>query len=435
MRARGHRRRFVATLIALAAASVGLAVRGPVPVGAAPVAARLAGGDAPATAVAVSRAGWTSSAEAVVVAATGWTDALAASALGLPILLVNRDAVPQSTGDELRRLGARRLWVIGGTNAIGPAVRDRLRSGGAALTEISGADRYDTAGRLAAALGTTGGDVVVASGEAWADAASVGAWAAARRVPIYLTRRDSLPRESRGATSANRTVVVGGPNVVSDAVVGQLPNPVRLAGADRYDTNVAVATWAAADGVGFTRPVLAPGGSPMDALVAGPLAARRGSTVVLSPPDRLPLATQHELVLRADGVVALAVVGGPGQIGDSAVDDTVSAVKAADLLAWVNDFRAANGRGRLPRDRELTERAYTHAVTLALQGRLFHQSAKCGTWGENVGTYPDPRTVFDVWTRHSSHRTVMLMSSVVRAGTAVVTGADGRRWVVLDVCG
>lgn len=421
--------------VALTGAASLLAVGGSAAVGA-PVPVRLAGGDAAATAAAVSRAGWTSSSEAVVVSATGWTDALASVALGLPMLLVSRDGVPSSTRDELQRLGVRRIWVVGGTGAIGGGVRNDLRSGGVTLNEIAGADRYETAAELASAMSASTTDVVVASGESWADAASIAAWAAARHTPIYLTKRDALPAASNAARDATRAIVVGGASVISDAVADSLPNPVRLFGNDRYDTNVAVVQWATGGGVRWGRPVVAPGTSPMDALVAGPYAATTGSSVVLTPPDRMPLSAQRLFVEHAAEVQSLGAVGGPAQIGDGAISDAVAGLESADLVAWVNGFRASNGGGPpLVRDHDLSERAFSYAVTLALQGRLSHQTPSCGSWGEDVGVGRSAREVFDAWTRSSGHRTVMEMASVSRVGTAVFTGNDGRRWVVLDVCG
>jgi uncharacterized protein YkwD len=280
-------------------------------------------------------------------------------------------------------------------------------------------------------------DVVVASGESWADAASIGAWAAARRTPIYLTTRDALPPQSSPARNAARAIVDGGASVISDGVANSLPNPVRLFGNDRYGTNTAVVQWATATGAnGWSRPVVAPGTSAMDALVAAPFAAARGSSVVLTDPGRVALAAQHLLVEHAGDVRSLAAVGGPAQVGDSAISDAESAVEAADLVTWVNAFRAANGgRGSLVRDHDLSERAFGYAVALAMQGRLAHQSPGCANWGENVGVGNSVREVFDAWTRSSGHRTVMLMSSVSKAGTGVFTSNDGRRWVVLDVCG
>jgi uncharacterized protein YkwD len=429
----------IVAMLSLVIAGVGslfVSVGGAAPVVAAPAPVRLVGGDAAATAAAVSRSGWTSSSEAVVVSATSWTDALAAVSLGLPILLVSRDDVPAATSVELQRLGVRRVWVVGGTGAIGTGVRSDLRSGGVALNEIAGGDRYETAAKLASAMSSSTTDVVVASGESWADAASIAAWAAMRHTPIYLTRRDSLPAASGAARNARRAIVVGGASVVSDAVADSLPDPVRLFGNDRYDTNAAVVRWATGAGAGWGRPVLAPGTSPMDALVAGPYAATRSSSVVLTPPDRMPVSAQQVFVEHAAEVQSLAAVGGPVQVGDGAISDGVAAVESADLVGWVNGVRAANGAGNpLVPDHDLSERAFSYAVTLAFQGRLSHQTPSCGSWGENVGVGSSAREVFDAWAGSSSHQRVMQMASGSRVGTGVFTSNDGRRWVVLDVCG
>ena len=363
---------------------------------------------------------------------TAWTDGLAASSLGVPLLLTRRDDLPAATADELRRLRVTRLWVVGGTAAVGTAVRTRLRTMGITLVEVAGNDRYETAGLLAERVPATG-DVVVASGESWADAASIGAWAGARRTRVYLTRRDSLPAASSRAREASRTVVVGGDNVVGSRVVAELNNPVRLAGVDRYGTNAAVVRWTATQGLGPQRPVLAPGTSPMDALVAAPLAASRRSVLVLTSPTRLARDVQPVLVHAAAVATHLAVVGGTAQIGAGGLGDAVASLTAADLVVWANDFRRANGRAPLTMTTPETERAINHALAQARQGRMFHQPAGCGTWGEALGT-GEPRAVFDSWTRSSSHRSVLLLASATRAGAAVVTAGDGRRWIVLDVC-
>jgi alkaline phosphatase D len=84
---------------------------------------RLAGPSRTETAIAVSRDTFPDGAETVYVA-TGWQfpDALAggavAAAAGAPVLLVERDGMPSGLPAELRRLGARRAVVLGGTAAV-----------------------------------------------------------------------------------------------------------------------------------------------------------------------------------------------------------------------------------------------------------------------------------------------------------------------------
>src|SRR5204862_7094953 len=97
-------------------------------------------------------------------------------------------------------------------------------------------------GRAAGAT-TAGSAALVASGQAWPDALTAGAWAGRTRRPLLLVERDAVPAATRDALSAMGTTdvtVVGGAAVVSDAVVHQL-GAHRLAGGDRWATAAALA--------------------------------------------------------------------------------------------------------------------------------------------------------------------------------------------------
>jgi len=91
------------------------------------------------------------SAEAVVLA-TGenWPDALGGAALAgatnAPILLTRTASLPGETLTEIRRLGARRAVILGGTGAVSVAVETALEAelGRDTVTRIGGADRYET---------------------------------------------------------------------------------------------------------------------------------------------------------------------------------------------------------------------------------------------------------------------------------------------------
>src|SRR5438034_1366672 len=89
---------------------------------AAPAFERREGADRYATAAAVSRATFTSDVpRAFVASGQTFPDALAggpaAKAGGGPVLLVARDALPQPTADELRRLQPKTIVVLGGAAA------------------------------------------------------------------------------------------------------------------------------------------------------------------------------------------------------------------------------------------------------------------------------------------------------------------------------
>jgi hypothetical protein len=101
----------------------------------------------------------------VVYIATGenFPDALAASAtasLGLgPVLLVRINAVPQPTLDELNRLQPPLIVIMGETEAVSAAVEAQLKAlaFGPDVIRIGGANRYNTAADLSAAVYPTSG--------------------------------------------------------------------------------------------------------------------------------------------------------------------------------------------------------------------------------------------------------------------------------------
>jgi hypothetical protein len=101
----------------------------------------------------------------VVYIATGtnFPDALGAAspaALDLgPVLLVQQNAIPQATLDEINRLEPRSIVIVGGLAAISQAVEDQLDAlvFNPAIVRISGADRYITAAALSAATFPTSG--------------------------------------------------------------------------------------------------------------------------------------------------------------------------------------------------------------------------------------------------------------------------------------
>lgn len=91
---------------------------------------RLAGEDRFETAAAVARSAFDTCEEVLVASGADFPDALAAGPSAFlrmaPVLLVQPDAIPAATDAELRRLGAARITVVGGTAAVSAAVEDAL---------------------------------------------------------------------------------------------------------------------------------------------------------------------------------------------------------------------------------------------------------------------------------------------------------------------
>ena len=135
-------------------------------------------------------------------------------------------------------------------------------------------------------------DVVLASGPETSTAwLAVTGPATALSRPILLTRKDLLP----GATATvlrdlavERVVVAGGPRIVPDEVVAQLPDPTRLAASNRYTVSVVVAEWARDSGVDVSRVFV---GSGAENAYPNTISAGSGRSRCCTPSSRAGWAT------------------------------------------------------------------------------------------------------------------------------------------------
>lgn len=338
---------------------------------------RASGPDRYATSVAAGRIAAPSAKTVVVVSGEdrSLVDGLVAGPLarwlGAPILLSPAGGLAGDIASEIRRRGATSAWLVGGGAALAPEVEAGLRAAGVnSIRRLAGADRFSTAAEVARAMAGGSGrtHVVVASGETahLSDALAAGGPAGAAGRPILLSSRDLFPGPSRQALAdigARHTVVAGGPASISDPVTASLPDPVRLAGPDRWSTAVSVAThFFPAAGPGPVA--LVSGLAGADALAAGAL----GWATVLTAAGALPAATANFLDLYS-ATPSMLVVGGP-----SAVSDPV--FLAARARIWPSGLQPSRMEG-------------FHEVAFAVQPRASEPGAEkvvrgCGPWADTA---------------------------------------------------
>lgn len=189
-------------------------------------------------------------------------DVLADKPLGAPVLLTGNTKLAQPVIDEINRLGAEKVYIVGG--AISPEVEKELeRNHGLEVERVAGADRYETSLEVADEIHSqlkdaNGGtavafkNVFIAGGKSEADALSAGA-AAARRdnvAPILLTTEDKLTKDVKYFLEGDKVkkddsnvYVVGGTvskSAYNDIVDAHKNNVNRLSGDTRQDTNAEV---------------------------------------------------------------------------------------------------------------------------------------------------------------------------------------------------
>lgn len=297
---------------------------------------RVAGSDRHETATAAAERVLTATATSTLWVATGrdFADALAAGPSaaqdGSAVVLVEPGELPAVTSELIEAYGISDVYLAGGTSAISEAVEaelvERTSLAGDRVTRVAGADRYETAAEVATTAFNTAEVVWLATGENYPDALAASAAAGSRGEPLLLTRSGELPQVTRDALAdlgAAQVNIVGGSSAVSEAVVAQLGGvgyeTVRLAGADRFATAVAVAAEALPTG---GHALLATGRDYPDALAGGPLGALLDAPVLLTEPDELSQATRAELEIRAgSGMTELIGLGGANALAPDVLGD------------------------------------------------------------------------------------------------------------------
>ena len=188
---------------------------------------RNGGTDRFSTAAAVSAAAFSPNAPmAFIATGADFPDALSAGAPGGPrgpILLVTRDAVPEATASELRRLQPQTIAVVGGPSAVSDAVLQQLRDiSGVTVDRIAGTDRYGTSAAVSAVFTEAGTEeVFIATGRNYPDALAGGPAAGRVGSPVLLSDTRCVPDAVRAEISRikpARIVLLGGPSALDDRV-------------------------------------------------------------------------------------------------------------------------------------------------------------------------------------------------------------------------
>ncbi|MDZ4179721.1 MAG: cell wall-binding repeat-containing protein [Coriobacteriia bacterium] len=317
-----------------------------------PLVDRTSGADRYATAVAVSQEYFRTGADNVVLC-TGenFPDALAAAPwaryLKAPVLLTRRTSLPGVVMDEIERLGAVNVWIVGGQSAVSSAVHAQLLGAGLDVSrELQGSDRYETSAKIATLLHnavTAGGrpldKAFVVRGDAFPDALAVAPVAAAIYSPIVLVRSNApLPSASENVFKSlhiKHAFIVGGTDVIDEEVelaieelttanLGSTSPAVRWAGSDRYATSVEVVrnavamNWVDLDTLGF-----ATGANFPDALGGGAALGTYGSPLLLTRGTSLPTSVSDRVTYHRWEIGRADIFGGASVVSDG-VRDTIA---------------------------------------------------------------------------------------------------------------
>lgn len=286
-------------------------------------ASRVFGEDRYETAVEISRRGW-SSAEAVVLArGDDFPDALAgvplAYELDAPILLTRTDQMMDITAEEIKRLEAEEVYILGGTAAISSEIESILEEEMGLTTErLGGNNRYHTAALIAELVAPRGTDqAAVVNGLNFKDALIASPYAAVEGQPVLLTREDSIPGDTAEALEnlgIERSLVVGNTDKVTDEVLGELPQGERLSNPGHYSNAVEAARYFEPE---KEKLYVATGEAFADALAGGVLAAVNNRGIMLVDDS---LSGEVSEYLEEEGVNEIVIFGGEAAVSRDVLD-------------------------------------------------------------------------------------------------------------------
>ena len=302
---------------------------------------RIEGNDRIETAIEASEKLYTNGTDKVVLAnAERFSDVLTANPFAVQekasALLTYKDKLPEKTLKEIERLGAKKIYVSGGYEAVSKKVVDSLAAKGYEIYRFDGVDRYDTARKIAIKIREKGNTnaIELASGEDFPDALCMTPLAVKDNAPILLTKKDSIPKYTKQALAEwdIENIKIGGlEEAVSKEVEKQIKSGFaidknskkdsnvydgakavkRIGGANRYETSAKLAAESYPES---KLGVYATGEDFPDALIAGNYAGRKEAPVLLVKRDSLPGViekyTEESKIERA------TIIGGVNAVSD-----------------------------------------------------------------------------------------------------------------------
>ena len=358
-------------------------------------------------------ASYESGADTVILAsATSFPDALSGStlvgALDAPLVLVNKDSVDADTLSFIDSLHAKNVIVLGGDGVISDGVVSAIQqhvSGSAAPVRLGGSNRYETNyliyNYMVKELGMTFTDeVIVTTGEGFADALSISPYAAWANSPIILSSPTGISSYMTSVASSftGQVTVCGGSNAVSASTLTTFANRSslkRLAGETRYETSKLIADYAISCGMESSSICIATGQNFPDALSGCQLGFKKGCPLVLANGSSEGLNESEPLYsyIRANDTAINTVyyLGGTGAFNQSKRD------AVAKLLADAEETCTVTWTGFDTLDLEQGKVIYNDTITQTYKkgDALVEPSFTVHLTGYNPTRYGDYDT-FDV---------------------------------------
>ena len=159
------------------------------------------------------------------------------------------------------------------------------------VERIGGINRYETCVDISKKSFDNSDVAILASGQKVHDALTSGGIAAKLKAPLLLTKKDTLPNvvmDELKRLKVKRVIFVGGEQSISKSLENQLAKTFkvqRVSGKDRYETSIKLAEEL---NKGSKQENIIVNANTVDALSAGPVAAKLNRSIILTDGKNLP---------------------------------------------------------------------------------------------------------------------------------------------------
>lgn len=295
---------------------------------------RISGPGRVETSIEISKFENTKSKTVILADARNYPDALAASNLtnGRYSVILVQNQLTQAIINEITRLEAQDLIILGGTNSISEDIEKGLANiaGIKNISRIAGETRYDTCQKIFSQAKKK--SLVLASGEKFPDALATSS--ILDQAGLLLTKSRQLPSEAQAAIkdlNHDNFLIVGGENSVQESLATSISNQyqyashTRISGNNRYETSAKIGERLVSSTV-----ILASGENFPDALAASTLAQKIDSPILLVSKDKIDQSIID--YFKKHNIKKALVVGGQLSISDKTLANAERLIKGQDPI-------------------------------------------------------------------------------------------------------
>ena len=152
----------------------------------------------------------------------GYADSLSASAVGKPILLVDKN-LSEAQKEYIKGLNTKQFYLIGGEGVVSNKIQTDLKklNSGYSVERLWGQSRYETSTAVAKKFFPKTKTVILAYAQNFPDGLSGGPLAMKKNAPIVLTdtRTTAAAKSYIKSAGAVQSITLGGPALISDIAV------------------------------------------------------------------------------------------------------------------------------------------------------------------------------------------------------------------------